>query len=158
MKGINYKGKESYVTSIWKTQVEISVDHGYVNQDEMERFLFELQPVNMELGKTILHTSFHLLSFQAKRSEMGEIGRCREWNAPDDVSYVNLLIHEKLNWKLESVGFEMTKRSMYTGTKLINYMHFGFVDIKQSVLSYFFMDNELWPKTNYKRVRVLFAP
>lgn len=37
-------------------------------------------------------------------------------------------------------------------------MHFGFVDIKQSVLSYFFMDNELWPKTNYKRVRVLFAP
>ena len=93
-KGINYKGKESYVTSIWKTQVEISVDHGYVNQDEMERFLFELQPVNMELGKTILHTSFHLLSFQAKRSEMGEIGRCREWNAPDDVSYVNLLIHE----------------------------------------------------------------
>lgn len=94
MKGINYKGKESYVTSIWKTQVEISVDHGYVNQDEMERFLFELQPVNMELGKTILHTSFHLLSFQAKRSEMGEIGRCREWNAPDDVSYVNLLIHE----------------------------------------------------------------
>ncbi|EEK88699.1 hypothetical protein OOG41_15200 [Bacillus sp. AS_5] len=104
-KGINYKGKESYVTSIWKTQVEISVDHGYVKQDEMERFLFELQPVNMELGKTILHTSFHLLSFQAKRSEMGEIGRCREWNAPDDVSYVNLLIHEKLNWKLESVGF-----------------------------------------------------
>ena len=77
---------------------------------------------------------------------MGEIGRCREWNAPDDVSYVNLLIHEKLSWKLESVGFEMTKRSMYTGTKLINYMHFGFVDIKQSVLSYFFMDNELWPK------------
>ena len=58
----------------------------------------------MELGKTIF-TSFHLLSFQAKRSEMGEIGRCREWNAPDDVSYVNLLIHEKLNWKLESVGF-----------------------------------------------------
>lgn len=52
----------------------------------------------------------------------------------------------------------MTKRSMYTGTKLINYMHFGFVDIKQSVLSYFFMDNELWPKTNYKRVRVLSAP
>ena len=30
-KGVNYKGKESYVTSIWKTQVEISVDHGYVN-------------------------------------------------------------------------------------------------------------------------------
>ncbi|MES5955823.1 hypothetical protein QCI42_20935 [Bacillus fungorum] len=104
-KGVNYKGKESYVTSRWKTQIEISIDRGYVKQDDMERFLFELQPVNMELAKTILHTPFHLLSFQAKRGEMGEIGRCREWNAPKDVSYVKLSIHEKLSWKLESVGF-----------------------------------------------------
>ena len=71
----------------------------------MERFLFELQPVNMELGKTILYTPFHLLSFQAKRGEMGEIGRCRGWNAPGDVSYVKLPIHEKVSWRLESVGF-----------------------------------------------------
>ncbi|WP_242241995.1 hypothetical protein [Bacillus cereus group sp. BfR-BA-01309] len=104
-KGVNYKGKESYVTSRWKTQIEVSVDSGYINQDEMERFLIELQPVNMELAKRILHTPFHLLSFQAKRGEMGEIGRCREWNAPEDVSYVKLSIHEKLSWKLESVGF-----------------------------------------------------
>lgn len=103
-KGVNYKGKESYVTSRWKTQIEVSVDHGYINQDEMERFLFELQPINMEFGKTILHTPFHLLSFQAKRGEMGEIGRCREWNAPEDVSYVKLSIHEKVSWQLESVG------------------------------------------------------
>ncbi|WP_395760653.1 hypothetical protein [Bacillus sp. 3G2] len=104
-KGVNYKGKESYVTSRWKTQIEVSVDSGYINQDEMERFLIELQPVNMELAKRILHTPFHLLSFQAKRGKMGEIGRCREWNAPEDVSYVKLSIHEKLSWKLESVGF-----------------------------------------------------
>ncbi|PED56932.1 hypothetical protein CON50_03275 [Bacillus anthracis] len=104
-KGVNYKGKESYVTSRWKTQIEVSVDRGYINQDEMERFLFELQPVNMELGKTILYTPFHLLSFQAKRGEMGEIGRCRGWNAPGDVSYVKLPIHEKVSWRLESVGF-----------------------------------------------------
>lgn len=37
-------------------------------------------------------------------------------------------------------------------------MRFGFVGIKQSVLSCFFMDNELWRETDYKRVRVLFAP
>ncbi|HDX9642713.1 TPA: hypothetical protein ACGXMH_001864 [Bacillus mobilis] len=104
-KGVNYKGKESYVISRWKTQIEVSVDRGYINQDEMERFLIELQPVNMELAKRILHTPFHLLSFQAKRGEMGEIGRCREWNAPEDVSYVKLSIHEKSSWKLESVGF-----------------------------------------------------
>ncbi|MFE9077745.1 hypothetical protein [Bacillus mobilis] len=103
-KGVNYKGKESYVTSRWKTQIEVSVDSGYINQDEMERFLIELQPVNMEIAKRILHTPFHLLSFQAKRGEMGEIGRCREWNAPEDVSYVKLSIHGKLSWKLESVG------------------------------------------------------
>ncbi|MEC2849473.1 hypothetical protein P9X17_31575, partial [Bacillus cereus] len=66
-KGINYKGKESYVTSIWKTQVEISIDRGYVNKDEMERFLFGLQPVNMECAKMILHTQYNILSFQAKR-------------------------------------------------------------------------------------------
>ncbi|WMY17535.1 hypothetical protein P3F89_11005 [Bacillus tropicus] len=104
-KGVNYKGKESYVTSTWKTQIEVSVDRGYINQDEMERFLIELQPVNMKLAKRILHTPFHLLSFQAKRGEMGEIGRCRGWNAPGDVSYVKLPIHEKVSWKLESVGF-----------------------------------------------------
>ncbi|QBJ68955.1 hypothetical protein C3496_22605 [Bacillus anthracis] len=104
-KGVNYKGKESYVTSTWKTQVEISVDHGYVNQGEMERFLFGLQPVHTEFAKTILHTPFHLLSFQAKRGEMGEIGRCREWNDPDNILYVKLSIHKKLSWKLESVGF-----------------------------------------------------
>ncbi|MGH0599745.1 hypothetical protein [Bacillus mycoides] len=103
-KGVNYKAKESYVTSKWKTQIEISIDRGYVNQDEMERFLFGLQPVNMELAKTILHTPFHLLSFQAKRGEIGEIGRCREWNFPHDASYSKLSIHEKLSWKLESVG------------------------------------------------------
>ncbi|HDR4365687.1 TPA: hypothetical protein ACKU3G_003320 [Bacillus cereus] len=104
-KGVNYKGKESYVTSRWKTQIEVSVDRGYINQYEMERFLFELQPVNMELAKTILHTPFHLLSFQAKRGEMGEIGRCHDWNSPHDVIYLKLPIHEKLSWKLESVGF-----------------------------------------------------
>lgn len=37
---------------------------------------------------------------------MDDIGRCREWNAPEDVSYVNLPIHKKLSWKLESIGFE----------------------------------------------------
>lgn len=104
-KGVNYKGKESYVTSTWKTQVEISVDHGYVNQGEMERFLFGLQPVHTEFAKTILHTPFHLLSFQAKRGEMGEIRRCREWNDPDNILYVKLSIHKKLSWKLESIGF-----------------------------------------------------
>ncbi|MDM5234936.1 hypothetical protein QUF83_01475 [Bacillus cereus] len=104
-KGVNYKGKDSYVTSRWKTQIEISIDYGYVNQDEMERFLFGLQPVNMEFAKTILHTPFHLLSFQAKKGGSGEIGRCREWNSPDDVSYSKLPLHEKLNWELESVGF-----------------------------------------------------
>ncbi|PGK32740.1 hypothetical protein CN907_26130 [Bacillus anthracis] len=104
-KGVNYKGKESYVTSRWKTQIEVSVDRGYINQDEMERFLFELQPVNMELAKTILHTPFHLLSFQAKRGEMGEIGRCCDWDSPHDVTYSKVPIHEMLSWKLESVGF-----------------------------------------------------
>ncbi|MED0972833.1 hypothetical protein [Bacillus paramycoides] len=104
-KGVNYKGKESYVTSKWKTQIEISIDLGYVNQDQMERFLFELQPVNTEFAKTILHTPFHHLSFQAKRGEVGEIGRCHEWNSPDDVSYSQLPIHKKLSWKLESIGF-----------------------------------------------------
>src|SRR5262249_40594475 len=95
-KGVNYKGKESYVTSKWKTQIEISIDLGYVNQDQMERFLFELQPINMEFAKKILHTPFHHLSFQAKRGEVGEIGRCHEWNSPDDVSYSQFPIHKKL--------------------------------------------------------------
>ncbi|HGE7612154.1 hypothetical protein COE01_18430 [Bacillus thuringiensis] len=104
-KGINYKGKESYVTSKWKTQIEISIDRGYVNKDEMERFLFGLQPAHTEFAKMILHTPFHLLSFQAKRGEMGEIGRCCEWNDPDNIRYVKLSIHKKLSWKLESVGF-----------------------------------------------------
>jgi hypothetical protein len=103
-KGVNYKGKDSYVISRWKTQIEISIDRGYVTQNEMERFLFGLQPVNMEFAKTILHTPFHLLSFQAKRGEIGEIGRCREWNSPDDVSFSKLPIHEKLSWKFESIG------------------------------------------------------
>ncbi|MFD6507528.1 hypothetical protein [Bacillus sp. NPDC060175] len=103
-KGINYKGKESYVTSKWKTQIEISIDRGYVKQDEIERLLFGLQPVNKEFATTILHTPFHLLSFQAKIGGIGEIGRCREWNFPDDVTYSKLLVHEKLSWKLESIG------------------------------------------------------
>ena len=158
-KGVNYKAKESYVTSKWKTQIEISIDRGYVNQDEMERFLFGLQPVNMELAKTILHTPFHLLSFQAKRGEMGEIGRCREWNAPEDVSYVKLSIHEKLSWKLESVGL---------GNDEIQYVYWD-EDSKLYALWVCRHKNKAYypvsswtmnygPKTNYKWIRVLFAP
>ncbi|KFN02341.1 hypothetical protein D0U04_19600 [Bacillus clarus] len=103
-RGVNYKGKESYVTSKWKTQIEVSIDEGFVGKGEMEKFLQELQPVNMERAKDIMNTPFHKLSFQAKVGRGGEISRCHEWNSPHEMKFSSLPVATKLPWKLESVG------------------------------------------------------
>ena len=50
-RGGNYKGCDSYVTSKWKTQIEISINDGFIKQHEMEEFLYGLQPFELEIAK-----------------------------------------------------------------------------------------------------------
>ena len=104
-KGTNYKGKVSYVVSKWKTQVEISIDKGFVQQQKMEQFLEGLQPLDVEKAKKQLNKPFHHLSFQARVQTGGEISRCSKWHSPNEVQFDSLPIMLPNGWKLKSIGF-----------------------------------------------------
>ncbi|MEI4621579.1 hypothetical protein [Bacillus cereus] len=104
-RGLNYKGKVSYVTSKWKTQVEISIDEGFVQQQEMEQFLEGFQPLDLEKAKKNVNKPFHQLSFQARVQIDGEISRCSKWYSPNEVQFESLPITTLDDWRLESVGF-----------------------------------------------------
>ncbi|MGG2016789.1 hypothetical protein AB1280_15165 [Bacillus sp. S10(2024)] len=105
-KGINYKGKESYVLSLWKTQIEISIDDGNVEQDEMEKFLLSLIPIDKTKAETIIRKPFHQLSFHARTGKGGsEIGRSNHWTSPSIKDYSALPLNLPKTWELESVGY-----------------------------------------------------
>ncbi|WIY59432.1 hypothetical protein [Bacillus arachidis] len=104
-RGVNYKGKVSYVISKWKTQIEISIDEGFIEQQEMEKFLEGLQPLELEKAKKQVNKPFHQLSFQARAQICGEISRCSKWHLPNEVQFDSLPITTPDEWKLESVGF-----------------------------------------------------
>ncbi|MDM5155511.1 hypothetical protein QUF88_17420 [Bacillus sp. DX1.1] len=103
-RGINYKGKDSYVISKWKTQVEVSIDEGFVQQQEMEQFLEGLQPLELEKAKQQVNKPFHTLSFQARVPIGGEISRCSNWYSPNEIEFSSLPITILSSWRLESIG------------------------------------------------------
>lgn len=104
-KGLNYKEKESYVLSLWKTQIEISIDEGIVEQDEMEHFLLSLVPIDVKKAEIIICKPFHQLSFHARTGEGGaEVGRSNQWESPSTGDYSALPLSLPETWKLESVG------------------------------------------------------
>lgn len=131
-RGLNYKGKVSYVSSKWKTQVEISIDEGFVHQQEMEEFLEGLQPLDLEKAKKQVNKPFHQLSFQARAQNGGEISRCKRWYSPDEVQFEPLPITTPVYWQLESVGF---------GEKEIQYVYW---DVKEQLYA-------LWACRHVKR-------
>lgn len=104
-RGMNYKGCDSYVLSLWKTQVEISIDRGALEQPEMEAFLRSLQPVDPSAAKEILRKPFHELSFHARTGRgQGEVSGCSRWMAPEKANLVPLSAELPAHWVLESVG------------------------------------------------------
>ncbi|MFD0770174.1 hypothetical protein ACFQZ1_15475 [Bacillus sp. CGMCC 1.60114] len=105
-RGINYKGNDSYVTSKWKMQIEISIDDGVIEQHQMEEFLYGLQPFELEAAKQQIKLPFHRLSFQIHKEDgMGEINRCSIWSSPQEKDFVSLPLLVSHSWELESVGF-----------------------------------------------------
>ncbi|KEK23285.1 hypothetical protein [Bacillus gaemokensis] len=104
-RGLNYKGKDNFVMSKWKTQVEISIDEGFIGQQEMEQFLEGLQPLDVEKAKQQINTPFHQLSFQTRVQSGGEISRCSQWYSSNEIEFPDLPIDIIAAWKLESVGF-----------------------------------------------------
>ncbi|MGG0188533.1 hypothetical protein [Bacillus rhizoplanae] len=105
-RGINYKGNDSYVTSKWKMQIEISIDNGVIEQHQMEEFLYGLQPFELEAAKRQMKLPFHRLSFQAHIEDgVGEINRCSIWCSPEEKEFASLPLLVPSSWKLESVGF-----------------------------------------------------
>ncbi|PGC24668.1 hypothetical protein COM11_24420 [Bacillus pseudomycoides] len=103
-RGLNYKGKVSYAISKWKTQIEISIDEGFVQQQEIEKFLEGLQPLDLEKAKKQINKPFHQLSFQARVPNGGEISRCSKWFSPNEIQYNSLPITVSNSWRIESIG------------------------------------------------------
>lgn len=104
-KGLNYKGKDSYVLSLWKTQIEISIEEGKIRQDEMERFLISLIPIDIKKAEVIVSKPFHQLSFYARTGKGGaEIGRSNQWKAASYEDYSVLPLNLPKTWILESIG------------------------------------------------------
>lgn len=135
-RGVNYKGCDSYVTSKWKTQIEISINDGFIKQHEMEEFLYGLQPFELESAKQQMKLPFHQLSFHAQIEKGGgEISRCSTWCTPEEKKFVSLPLLVPHSWELESVGFGDnetqyvywdTKEQLYTlwACRHINYSYY----------------------------------
>lgn len=104
-RGTNYRSRDCYALTLWKTQVEISVDRGSVEQEEMEAFLLALQPIRHERALELVQKPFHELSFHTRTGRgQGEIARCQQWVAPEQAGVVPLPIELPATWVLESVG------------------------------------------------------
>ncbi|HEU4964734.1 MAG TPA: hypothetical protein VFV52_12890 [Bacilli bacterium] len=104
-RGTNYKGRDSYVLSLWKTQVEISIDCGTVSQPDMERFLDSLQPVDPERAQEIVRKPFHEISFHARTGRgQAEVARCSKWVAPEQSGVQPPEANLPEHWVLESIG------------------------------------------------------
>jgi hypothetical protein len=104
-RGTNYKHRDSYVLSMWKTQVEISIDVGFVPPEKMAHFILSLQPHDPAEARKTVAKPFHELSFHARTGlGHGEISRCRRWTSPDEADVEPLTPSLPGSWELESVG------------------------------------------------------
>ncbi|WP_238551003.1 hypothetical protein [Brevibacillus thermoruber] len=104
-RGTNYKNRDSYVLSLWKTQIEISIDSGRIDLEEMGRFIAGLQPEDPLRAEEIVNNPFHALSFHTRTGKgQGEISRCRRWTSPNAAGFHPLPVTLPGTWILESVG------------------------------------------------------